>query len=333
MRMLRLATMPDPLLPAMRPGGGPLVESYFLKANAPDRREAIWIKHTFLVPCGSTRALASAWAIHFDGESNTRRAFKETWPIGAVTWDPDRLHLHFGDCVLEEGRARGRLRDDSGSIAWDLEFTDPGPPIVMLRPLLFHTPVPRLKVLSPMPNAAFTGRFTIDGNERSTDGWKGMLGHNWGSRHNQLYAWAHCNQFDDAPETVFEAGCSKIEIAGFETPLLTTLTLRHQGHHYDLNNSLSLRNRRSDLSYYRWFFSVAEPPVRVEGVVQCARDEMVGLYYDNPDGSMTYCLNTKIAHLRLFLYEEGCDDVVLSSRSAAFEIGTADPHHGVRMAV
>lgn len=323
----------DPLAPAVRPGRGPLVESYFLKANAPEHREAIWIKHTFFVPPDGTGAKASAWAIHFDAESDTRRAFKETWPIGATTWSRDGLDLRFGDCTLERGRARGRLRDDAGSIAWDLGFEDEGPPLVLLPSLLLRGPVPKVKFLSPMPDATFGGRLAIDGRERDAEGWKGMLGHNWGPRHGEQYAWTHCNLFDEAPESVFEAGCASLQIAGLRTPLLTTATLRHQGRLYELTHSLSLRRRRSDLSNTRWFFSLAEPPVRIEGVVQCTRDEMVGLYYDNPDGTVTYCLNSKIAHVRLFLYEEGCSDVVLSSGSAALEIGTADPHHGVWMAV
>ncbi len=328
-----LLTAADLLRPAVKPGGGPIVESFFLKANAPDRREAIWLKHTFLVPSDGRPATASVWAIHFDGEANRTRAFKETWPLGSVSWRDEALDLRFGDCVLERGLARGRLRDDSGSVAWDLRFTDESPPIVMIPRVLMRGPLPRIKLASPMPDAAFSGRFTIDGEESAVGGWRGMLGHNWGSRHNELYAWTHCNRFDGETDAVFEAGCSQLRLAGLHTPLLTTAVLRRGGRHHELTRSLSVRNRRSDLTYYRWFFSLAEPPLRIEGVVQCARDEMVGLYYDNPDGSMTFCLNTKIARVKLFFFEEGCSDVVLTSGSAAFEIGTSDPHHGVRMAV
>jgi len=323
----------DLLRPAVGRGGRPLVESFFLKANAPDRREAIWLKHTFFVPADDRPATASVWAIHFDGTSNRNRAFKETWPLGSVAWEEEELRLRFGDCLLERGRARGRMRDDSGSVAWDLHFTDESQPLVMFSRILMRGPIPRIKHVSPMPDAAFSGRFTIDGEERSAGGWRGMLGHNWGSGHNERYAWVHCNVFEDGSDAVFEALCGNLRIAGLRTPLLTTASLRLGGRHHELTRSLTTRDRRSELSYYRWFFTVAEPPVRIEGVVQCARDDMVGLYYDNPDGRMTYCLNTKIAHLRLFLIEEGRRDVVLSSGSAAFEIGTVDPHHGVRMAV
>jgi hypothetical protein len=190
-----------------------------------------------------------------------------------------------------------------------------------------------MKIASPMPDATFDGRFAIDGEERPAAGWRGMLGHNWGPRHNILYAWAHCNTFDAEPGTVLEAVTGKIRIAGIDTPMLVSLSLRRHGRQYDLHSVHAIGRRTSDVSFQRWFFSVTEPPVRIEGVIQGARDETVGLYYDNPDGTMTYCLNTKIAHARIFLYEEGCPDTVLSTRTAALEIGTDDPHHGVRMAV
>ena len=112
-----LVTAGDLLRPAVKRGGGPIVESYFLKANAPDRREALWLKYTFLVPRAGRPPTASVWAIHFDGERNQRRAFKETWPLGSVKWEDESLGLHFGDCMLEKGLTQGRLKDDKKSVA------------------------------------------------------------------------------------------------------------------------------------------------------------------------------------------------------------------------
>jgi hypothetical protein len=58
---------------------------------------------------------------------------------------------------------------------------------------------------------------------------------------------------------------------------------------------------------------------------------MVGLYYQNPDGAMTYCLNSKIARLTLRLRPRQGEELVLASSAAALEIGTRDPEHGVEM--
>ena len=320
-------SMPDLLSPRVRPGKVH-VESYFLKANDPSSREALWIKFTFLVTCPPyPRSLASVWAVHFD--SREHRAFKETWPMSAVTWGSP-LDLRFGECRLTGASCSGRLEDPRGSISWDLSFSDASAPLLLLKPLLMRTPLPPLKFASPLADATFSGAFTLDGGRREVSSWRGMLGHNWGTRHNPLYAWAHCNTFDSGGDAVFEAGTSRLALGPIPTPMLLTLALRREGRTSALIDSLS-PGRRSDLSRYRWFFSAREGSMRVEGVIQTVRDDLVGLYYDNPDGSMTYCLNTKLAHARIYVHEQGREDVVLGSSSAAFEIGTTDPHHGVRM--
>jgi hypothetical protein len=61
---------------------------------------------------------------------------------------------------------------------------------------------------------------------------------------------------------------------------------------------------------------------------------MVGLRYENPDGAMTYCLNSKLASARLEVElrrSEPGRSFAVTSRAAAFEIGTRNPDHGVEM--
>jgi hypothetical protein len=58
---------------------------------------------------------------------------------------------------------------------------------------------------------------------------------------------------------------------------------------------------------------------------------MVGLHYENPNGEMTYCLNSKIAWALLVLEPKSGPRVQATSNAAALEIGTKDPKHGVCM--
>jgi hypothetical protein len=48
---------------------------------------------------------------------------------------------------------------------------------------------------------------------------------------------------------------------------------------------------------------------------------------------MTHCLNTKLARLSLRFTPRQGSSVLLSSVSAALEIGTRDPNHGIAMAL
>ena len=69
----------------------------------------------------------------------------------------------------------------------------------------------------------------------------------------------------------------------------------------------------------------------MRGELSATTDDMVGLYYENPDGDMTYCLNSKIARAWLRLEPASGPPLEVTSRAAALEIGTKDPKHGVRM--
>jgi len=71
----------------------------------------------------------------------------------------------------------------------------------------------------------------------------------------------------------------------------------------------------------------------VQGDVCAQAADFVGLYYPNPDGQMTYCLNSKLATARIRLELPGEEPKDWITRTAAFEIGTREPEHGIRMYV
>ena len=70
---------------------------------------------------------------------------------------------------------------------------------------------------------------------------------------------------------------------------------------------------------------------RIEGTFSANTDDFVGLHYENPDGAMTYCLNSKIARGDVRLEVAGRPPIEAHTQAAALEIGTRDPDHGVRM--
>jgi hypothetical protein len=69
----------------------------------------------------------------------------------------------------------------------------------------------------------------------------------------------------------------------------------------------------------------------VWGEVSASTDDFAGLHYEDPNGSMLYCLNSKLAQARFEISLPDRQPLVLTSNHAALEIGTRDPNHGVRM--
>jgi hypothetical protein len=312
------------------------VESYFVKANDPTGRRALWLKWTIYAGARAPdRALTELWAVAFDREAG-HVGVKSTVPFAPGQFSRDGLAVSADGCTLRLDGARGAVTTAGRRIEYDLSFSSDAPPLVpYAAQWMYSGPLPSLKWVSPVPDMTVRGKVVVNGDEWDVAGWRGMLGHNWG-RHAYLYAWSHCNTWDDAePDeaVLFEGGSGRIKVGPVLMPLRTLLCVWYRGVRYHLNGARALAQNEGELTFRRWRFAGKSHLARIEGELWGETDDFVGLYYANPDGTTTHCLNTKIAHARLELTLPGRPTRVLTSRAAALEIGTRDPSHGVRMYV
>jgi hypothetical protein len=178
-----------------------------------------------------------------------------------------------------------------------------------------------------------SGEITVNGEKWEIESWPGLLGHNWGRGHAFLYGWGHCNVWEGGEDLVLEGFSARVKIGPVLTPMMTVLCVRHRGVRYDLNSVTELARNSGTVTVRRWHFRGQTSLCKIEGELWGETDDFVGLHYANPDGTMCYCLNTKIASARVELTMRGRAPMVLYSRQAALEIGTQDPAHGVRMYV
>ena len=235
-----------------------------------------------------------------------------------------------GEAAMGPGWADGGC----GEACWSLRYTSTEAPLRHLRPeWLYRAPVPRTKLTSPAPAARFSGLLEITGSRPiELEGWPGMVGHNWG-RHTEQYVWGHCNAWDDGDDVVLEGGGGRTRVGGLLLPFRTVLAVRHHGTAYRMSDLASVARNESDVTTRRWRFRGRGPRVEVEGEMWAETDDLVGLFYPNPDGHTIHCLNSKIAHAEVTLRLAGRAPRKLTSARAALEIGTPDPSHGVRMHV
>lgn len=316
------------------------VESYFLKANDPTGPRAVWIKFTVFAPRGRPdQAAAEAWAIVFDGETKKHVVVKESHPVATAELGRDRVLFRTGRASLEHGRTRGTVEGDGHEVEWDLAFTTDAPPLHHLpAEWLYGAPLPA-KLLTPHPDSAFDGHVVVDGRRLTVRAWPGMQGHNWGRRHSHRLAWGHCNAFIGASDTYFEGLSYQARLGPVTTPWLSMLYLRHEGRVYDFRGARHLYNPTVEVALYRWSFTAEDGDVRMVGVLETTAEDMVGLYYRNPDGTLSHNLNSKIARCRLELSRRQPSGgwqgfAILESRDkAALEIQVREPDHGVRMYV
>ncbi|MBW2458758.1 MAG: hypothetical protein JRI68_29940 [Deltaproteobacteria bacterium] len=315
------------------PGARGHVESYFFKLNDPEGRRALWLKATILARLDGSEPVAEAWAIAFERGQDAVGA-KQVVPYREASFSAERLDVSVGEATYREGRVEGAVRSGGHDIEYALDFTTDGAALVPFpHPKMYSGPLPSTKLVSPHPDSRYRGHYTVDGTKVEVDGWKGMQGHNWGKRHAELYGWAHCNQWEGEPDLLLEGVTARIKLGPVLAPPLTVVCLWHRGVRYEFNSPLQLLRARGEISPRRWSFRAASALAQVQGELEAATDELAGLYYENPDGSMTHCLNSKIARGRIRLEVKGRPPLDATTQSAALEIGTKDTTHGVRMLV
>lgn len=322
--------------------GSDHVESYFLKANDPAGERALWIKATIFASAREPgRAVAEGWAIAFDrrGGESKHVAVKHVLPYADAHFGKEGLDVAWsvgeGERMrIRPGEMHGRIARREHAIRWDLRFEGEASPFVPFpHASMYRGKFPKSKTLTPYPDLVFSGEVEVDGERWDLSGWRGMQGHNWGRGHADLYAWCHVNTWESEADLVVEALSGRVRVGPVLTPLVTLVCARFRGVTYTWNGPLEIARAHGDVGLRRYSFSAEGRAARIEGSFEADTDDMVGLYYPNPDGPMTYCLNTKLARAHVRFEASGRPPVVVKSRAAALEIGTRDADHGVRMHV
>ncbi|HVL00505.1 MAG TPA: hypothetical protein VM553_11875 [Dongiaceae bacterium] len=306
-------------------------ESYFLRANHPDRPLAFWIRYTIFAPRNEPqRNQGELWVMVFDGDRNQITAAKMEYPLRDCRFDTRGLDVSIGGATLQTGFAQGEASQGDHHIQWDLHYSPGVEPVLLLPDNLYDTALPKAKALVTDPLAVFRGELRVDGTVIPVENWTGSMNHNWGSKHTDQYAWAQVAGFDNAPDAFLECGTARLKLGPVWTPWLTTLVLRLDGRLIKLNGLLKAIRAKAHYGYFHWHFDTADQQVRIVGDIQAPRTHFVGLNYYNPPGGSHTCLNCKIANARLLVQENGRPDRVLQTVSrAAFEILTDDTSHGI----
>ena len=307
------------------------VESYFLKLNDPEGRRALWIKATILARVRGAAPVAEAWAIAFD-RSTDHLGAKEVVPFESARFSPADLDVRVSDLAISAGKIEGSVTSNGRRIEVSLGFTTTSRPLVLFPSArMYEGPIPSSKLVSPYPDARFTGHYAVDGERVEVAGWRGMQGHNWGKRHTELYAWAHCNSWENEEDLILEGATARVKLGPLLVPPLTVLCVWRRGVRYAFNAPRVVLQSRGTVGMREWTFHAESKLASVEGELAAETRDFVGLHYENPDGAMTYCLNSKIAAGTLRLAVKGRPPFTANTRAAALEIGTKDPAHGISM--
>jgi hypothetical protein len=306
-----------------------MYESFYLRAVSPSEPVGIWIRQT-VHKAPSRPPRGSVWCTVFDARLGRPYMHKLT---------SDALSTPAGYWVAIGESARigpGVAEGSCGDARWRISFASSEPELRHLSPgWLYRAPLPRTKLTSPAPAASFDGVLELAG--RGTielKGWRGMVGHNWGSEHAERWIWLHGIGFEEQSEAWLDVALGRLKLAGRMTPWVANGALCLAGRRYPIGG-LGARG-----------LSVREGPggcelrlpgaqgLCVEGRVSVPAETAAGWRYADPDGGEHEVVNCSIAELELSV--RGIEGAMpLSLRSAhggVYELGMRERDHGVPIA-
>jgi hypothetical protein len=263
-----------------------IYESNYLKANSPDGQWGLWIKHNLLRP-SSGPGIGEFWLV-LSRPDGPPIVVKREVDLENIQTDPENISIATSGISLTPAMASGNIAD----IQWNLHLSGADTPLMHFPwDWMYTAGFPKKKALTPAPHLRFDGHIQIGEQRIDVNGWEGLRGHNWGREHAWTYAYGNCQLWDDGGRRTVDGFSAKIRLpGGLKSPWLSTTVARSP----DCN-----LNQPGD-----WFggvhldptsWTLTKSPHRLQMTTTAER--MVGLRYAHPDGSESYCYNTKFAEV------------------------------------
>jgi hypothetical protein len=312
-----------------------MYESFYLRAVDPQEPRAVWIRHTVQKPAGGAPS-GSLWCTAFDAARGGPFMHKLT---SERLCAPPGEWIEVGD--PDEGERQGgtmsgeRSAGACGAAEWSLRIASHEPELRHLpREWLYRAQLPRTKLTSPAPAASFAGSLRLGERELELDGWRGMIGHNWGAEHAERWIWLHGICFEDVPEAWLDVALGRLKIAGRLTPWVANGALSVGGRRTRIGG-LGARGLLVSESVEGCTLRLpGEHGLVVEARAVVPAGTAAGWRYGDPDGGAGHdVVNCSIASLELSLKAPGEQPRSLhTAHGAVYELGMRERDHGVPIA-
>ncbi len=296
-------------------------ESTYLKASHPDEPLGIWIRFTIRKVPGRP-PIGSIWCTLFEpGGPTAVKVSSEAVAASATT------AISIGDYgQLSEHGTSGTVSASNINAEWDIRFVCAEQPLKHLSSdWMYRAPLPRTKSSSPKPDMRLAGSIVIDGRQISVDGWRAMLGHNWGTEHAHRWIWLQASGFADHPETWLDVVLGRLRVGPITTPWIASGVISHNGVRHRVGGPG--RIHRTEVGEFATGNDIVLPGSDLTAAVhvEAPRERFVVWRYANPSGGEHQVRNCSIAALTLELATAQSAPVELGTPfGATYEIGTAE---------
>ncbi len=319
--------------PHWSPETRPFQEVWYLKLNDPGNQRALWLRFTLLVSHNGFKRVAETWAIFFQrnpAKDVTKTALKQTFSIENFSF---RAIENGGDGGIQIAQSeltptstKGSIQSKGNTIDWDLKMTaNQAHSFNMVPEILSKIKVVKNTAVTVAEDLRFTGTSKINGETVSWNLAPGMQGHLSGPKNGHSWTWGHCNCFTDESGNpapfVFDGLTARAQVAGAPTPWLSTFFFLYRGTPYHFNTLWDSLRVRSTHSYTGWSFQADRGELSFRGEARAEHKDFAGVTYEDTNGSLLYCANSKLSNMKIHVYRNGkLESTFVSNGNAAFEI-------------
>lgn len=284
---------------------GGFQEVWYLKLNQPGEGRALWLRFTVLIRNDNSKKVAEVWGIFFESKDGSTRkiGIKNTFPISAFN-TVDSFGLSIADNCLLDVRTEGTVQNEDHQLRWSLGFA----PVTNMQFDFVPALLPRLKLVKNTAvtiyeNLAYNGWCEVDGVRYEWTDAPGMQGHLSGPRNGHSWAWGHCNCFVDASgapaPVIWDGLCARAPLGKKAAPPLTSMFFRVGDETWQVNTIRDILKARSHYDLETFIFTAKKNGVVFEGKVSARLEDFAGVTYEDTDGSLLYCHNSKISDMSL----------------------------------
>jgi hypothetical protein len=191
-------------------------------------------------------------------------------------------------------------------------------------PWMYRAALPKTKSTSPYPAMRVSGTVRVGDRTLTLDGWRGMLGHNWGAEHAHRWIWLRGASFAEDPDAWLDVVIGRLKIGPLVVPWIANGVLaRNRKRHRigGLGRRVAVRERPDGCDL------VLPGPGGLSLTVQVSAplERSVAWEYADPAGGRHQTRNCSIAGIDVDV-RRGDDAAVrlTSPHGGVYELGTAE---------
>ncbi len=304
-------------------------EVWYWKLNPINESWSFWFRFTLLK--NALKDVAEIWGIFSKKDGNTAQntAIKQTFSMGEYNYQSDSNRISIQNNYMDFNSTSGTISNEGARLEWNLN-------LMPIAPQTSHNFIPvSLWKLGIVKNYAvtthekilFNGLIRVNEETFKVENALGMQGHLAGVKQGHSWAWAHsCIFYDEETSESFpliiDILTARAQI-GKEvvTPALSTLFFHYDGRSYSLNTVCDIIKTKSSYLPLYWEFKTSSKDLQILGTIEADINTLVGVQYEDTDGSFLYCYNTKMATMKLRIYDKTTNKErqFISPHKCAFE--------------